>query len=239
MAGPGMRCWRRCAPTGPGCWPGPGSRRRLRPRWPGGRWWWPSRPRRGCRPSRGSWPRSGGWTLRTPRWPRCWPGAWTMMRMSRCGWRSRWRRGGSCGVGWRVSTRCCARPPGTPCRAVLARPLGGVSGDAAASLGHFTALRDAAAEREPSRVLADGLALRAATLSQMGRYADAAIDARSAVAVARELRYPAAEAVALANLSEAALGTGDQDRAVRLARQAAQITDGVPGWRARWVSYVL
>jgi len=117
--------------------------------------------------------------------------------------------------------------------------LAGVSGDAAASLGHFTALRDAAAEREPSRVLADGLALRAATLSQMGLYADAAIDARSAVAVARELRYPAAEAVALANLSEAALGTGDQDRAVRLARQAAQITDGVPGWRARWVSYVL
>jgi len=49
--------------------------------------------------------------------------------------------------------------------------LAGVSGDAAASLGHFTALRDAAAEREPSRVLADGLALRAATLSQMGRYA--------------------------------------------------------------------
>ena len=26
---------------------------------------------------------------------------------------------------------------------------------------------------------------------------------------------------------------------MRLARQAAQITDGVPGWRARWVSYVL
>jgi hypothetical protein len=63
--------------------------------------------------------------------------------------------------------------------------LAGVSGDAAASLGHFTALRDAAAEREPSRVLADGLALRAATLSTMGRYADVAIDARSAVAVAR------------------------------------------------------
>jgi non-specific serine/threonine protein kinase len=117
--------------------------------------------------------------------------------------------------------------------------LAGVSGDAAASLGHFTALRDAAAEREPSRVLADGLALRAATLSTMGRYAEAASDALSAVAVARELRYPAAEAVALANLSDAALGTGDHDRAVRLARQAAQITDGVPGWRARWVSYVL
>ena len=117
--------------------------------------------------------------------------------------------------------------------------LAGFSGDAAASLGHFTALRDAAAERGPSRVLADGLALRASALSEMGRYAEAADEARRALAVARELRYPAAEAVALANLSDAALGTGDQDRAVRLARQAAQITDGIPGWRARWVSYVL
>ena len=117
--------------------------------------------------------------------------------------------------------------------------LAGFSGDAAASLGHFTALRDAAAERGPSRVLADGLALRASVLSAMGRWAEAADDARRALAVARELRYPAAEAVALANLSAAALGTGDQDRAVRLARQAAQITDGIPGWRARWVSYNL
>jgi DNA-binding CsgD family transcriptional regulator len=73
----------------------------------------------------------------------------------------------------------------------------------------------------------------------MGRWAEAADDARRALAVARELRYPAAEAVALANLSDAALGAGDQDRAVRLARQATQITDGIPGWRARWVSYVL
>ena len=117
--------------------------------------------------------------------------------------------------------------------------VAGFSGDPAASLGHFTALRDAAAERGPSRVLADGLALRASVLSALGRYAEAAGEARSALAVARELRYPAAEAVALANLSAAALGTGDQDRAVRLARQAAQITDGVPGWRARWVSYNL
>jgi non-specific serine/threonine protein kinase len=117
--------------------------------------------------------------------------------------------------------------------------LAGFSDDAAASLGHFTALRDAAAERGPSRLLADGLALRASVLSAMGRWAEAAGDARRALTMARELRYPAAEAVALANLSDAALGAGDQDRAVRLARQAAQITDGIPGWRARWVSYVL
>ena len=117
--------------------------------------------------------------------------------------------------------------------------LAGVSGDAAASLGHLTALRDAAAERGPSRVLADGLAHRASALSATGRYAEAAGEARSALAMARELLYPAAEAVALANLCDAALDAGDQDRAVRLARQAAQITDGVPSWRARWVSYNL
>ena len=44
------------------------------------------------------------------------------------------------------------------------------SGDLAVSLGHFTALRDAAAERGPSRVLADGLAHRASVLSGMGRW---------------------------------------------------------------------
>ena len=113
------------------------------------------------------------------------------------------------------------------------------SGDLAVSLGHFTALRDAAAERGPSRVLADGLAHRASVLSAMGRYAEAAGEARRALAVARELGYPAGEAVALANLSDAAQEAGDQDRAVRLARQAAQITAGVPGSDARWVSYIL
>ena len=50
MAGPGTRCWRRCAVTGPGCWPTPGSRTRPGPRWPGTRWAWPSRPGPGCRP---------------------------------------------------------------------------------------------------------------------------------------------------------------------------------------------
>jgi predicted ATPase/class 3 adenylate cyclase len=34
------------------------------------------------------------------------------------GWRSRYRRGGYGGAGWRVSTRCCARSPGAPSRAV-------------------------------------------------------------------------------------------------------------------------
>ena len=65
----------------------------------GTRWRWPSGPREGCRLLRGSWPRPGGWMPRMPPWPRCWPGPWIMMRGSRCGWRSRWRRGGSSGGG--------------------------------------------------------------------------------------------------------------------------------------------
>jgi predicted ATPase len=64
------------------------------------------------------------------------------------------------------------------------------SADLAASLGHFTALRDAAAQRGPCRALADGLTGRAEVLSQMGRYAEAAGEARRSLAVARELGYP-------------------------------------------------
>ena len=42
MAGPATGCWRRCAPTGPDCSPGPGSRRkRPPPGWPGTRCGWP------------------------------------------------------------------------------------------------------------------------------------------------------------------------------------------------------
>ena len=42
------------------------------------------------------------------------------------------------------------------------------SADLAASLGHFTALRDAVADRGPSRALADGLAGRSVALAEHG-----------------------------------------------------------------------
>ena len=118
--------------------------------------------------------------------------------------------------------------------------MAGFSGDLAASLGHFTALRDAVAERGPSRALADGLAGRSAALSTMGRFAEAADEARRALAVARELGYPVGGGASPGEPQRRrpwtpATWTG----AVRLARQAAQITDGIPGSIARWVSYVL
>ena len=113
------------------------------------------------------------------------------------------------------------------------------SADLAAALGHFTALRDAVAGRPPSRALTTALAGRATVLRLMGRTAEAASDARRSLALAREIGYPAGEMVALGELSFDAYYVGDHDEAVRLIRQAGQITAGVPGGLARLCSAVL
>jgi predicted ATPase/DNA-binding CsgD family transcriptional regulator len=111
--------------------------------------------------------------------------------------------------------------------------------DLATALGHFTAVRDAVAGRPPSRALTSALAGRASTLLLMGRAAEAAGDARRALALAREIGNPGAELLALAELSLGAYYAGDHDEAVRLARQAGQITAGIPGGLARLRSSVL
>jgi DNA-binding CsgD family transcriptional regulator len=103
----------------------------------------------------------------------------------------------------------------------------------AGALDHFTAVCDAAASRPPARALADALAMRSLTLESMGRIAEAAGDGRRALSMARQIGYPAGELMALAVLCYAASDTGDHDEAVRLARQAAAITAGVPGPLAR------
>ena len=113
------------------------------------------------------------------------------------------------------------------------------SADLAAALAHFTAVRDAMGDRGLSRALADCLAGRSWTLSEMGRIAEAADDGRRALALARELGYPAGEALALVELSTAAEYAGDLDGALHLARQAGQITVGIPGWIARLCSIIL
>ena len=113
------------------------------------------------------------------------------------------------------------------------------SADLAAALGHFTAVRDAVAGRPPSRALTAALAGRATVLRLMGRTAEAAGDARRALALAREIGDPAGELLALAELSLDADYAGDHDEAVRLARQAGQITAGIPGALARTCSSVL
>jgi predicted ATPase/DNA-binding CsgD family transcriptional regulator len=105
--------------------------------------------------------------------------------------------------------------------------------DPKGALGHFTAVCDAVGDRGPSRALADCLAGRSKALVALGRMAEAAGDARRALAMARELGYSAAEALALMDLSDAALNGGDLGAALQLARQAAQVPADVPGWIAR------
>jgi len=114
-----------------------------------------------------------------------------------------------------------------------------VLADLAASLAHFTAVRDAVAGRPPSPALTAALACRATILRLMGRTAEAAGDARRSLALARQIGDPAGELLALAELSFQADYAGDHDEAVRLARQAGQIAAGIPGGLARRCSYVL
>jgi non-specific serine/threonine protein kinase len=113
------------------------------------------------------------------------------------------------------------------------------SADPAAALGHFTAVRDAVAGRPPSRALTGALVGRVMALRLMGRAAEAAGDARLALALARQIGDPVGELLALDELSFEADYAGDHDEAVRLARQAGQITAGVPGVLARFCSAVL
>jgi tetratricopeptide (TPR) repeat protein len=108
-----------------------------------------------------------------------------------------------------------------------------LAGDMAGALGHFTEVRDAIGDSGPSRALAECLAHRSVVLLNLGRNAEALDDGRHALALARELRYAAGEALALQRLSVAASYAGNLRDAVRLARQAAQITADIPAWIAR------
>ena len=194
----------------------PGSRTRPPPRWPGGRWRWPRQAAAGLQTVEGEaaavrWLDAEDATMAQVL-------AWAMdhdagvaLRVAVAlapWWFLRGRLAGQYPLLRQVAGRAVPGSDGWCAAQFWLGRLAGVSGDAAASLGHLTALRDAAAERGPSRVLADGLAHRASALSATGRYAEAAGEARRALAMARELRYPAAEAVALANLCDAALDAG-------------------------------
>jgi predicted ATPase/DNA-binding CsgD family transcriptional regulator len=114
-----------------------------------------------------------------------------------------------------------------------------VSADLAASLGHFTAVRDAVAGRPPSPALTAALAGRAGVLWLMGRAAEAAGDARRALTLARQIGDPAGEVLALVDLSLHADYAGHHGEAVRLARQAGQTTGGISGSLARACNHLL
>ena len=107
------------------------------------------------------------------------------------------------------------------------------SADLAGALGYFTGIRDAIGDWPPSKALVDCLRCRSAALANMGRAAEAAAEARRSLALARELGYPAGEAVALAHLAVAVYRVGDLDSAVQLAWQAEQTPADIPGRIAR------
>ena len=192
-------------------------------------------------------PRPAGWMPRTPPCGRCWPGRWSTIRPWRCGWRVAlapwWLLRGRLAGEYRLLCQAAGGAEagsGGWCAAQLWLGWAAqVSADLAAALGHFTAVRDAVAGRPPSRALTAALAGRAGILRLMGRTAEAAGDARRALALAREIGDPAGEFLALADLSLDAHYAGDHDEAVRLARQAGQITAGIPGTLARGRSAVL
>jgi hypothetical protein len=111
--------------------------------------------------------------------------------------------------------------------------------DLAGALGHFTVVCDTIGDRGASPVLVDALTGRAWNLINMGRTAEAAGVARGALAMAREAGYPGGEARSPVSLSRAAMAADDRGSAVRLARQAGQITAGIPGALARLCSLLL
>ena len=109
------------------------------------------------------------------------------------------------------------------------------TGDFAAALESFTAVRDAAADRPPSPMLVNTLIGRTMILLNTGRIPEGMEDARRAVGLARELGYPAGEAFALAGLSLGAGYTGDIEDALAWGWKAERIDPaGIPGWIARW-----
>jgi tetratricopeptide (TPR) repeat protein len=99
---------------------------------------------------------------------------------------------------------------------------------------YYTAIRDAVADRAPSPVLVDALAGRSVALVNISRVGDGIEDARRAVALSREMEYPAGEALALQNLSLGMYYAGDLEDAVAWARKAERIDQAaIPGWIAR------
>jgi predicted ATPase/DNA-binding CsgD family transcriptional regulator len=113
------------------------------------------------------------------------------------------------------------------------------SADPAGALGHFTAVRDAIGDRGPFPLLTRCLSGRSGTLLGMGRIAEAAGDARRALALAREGGHPVAEALALSVLSLVACVSGDRVGAVQLATQAERISASQHGPSARVCSHTL
>jgi predicted ATPase/DNA-binding CsgD family transcriptional regulator len=118
--------------------------------------------------------------------------------------------------------------------------LARVVSDFSVVLGHFSTVVDALREGPPSPDLVNGLAGRCAALRNMGRLPEAAEDARTALALAREIRYATGEAIALQELSYVSAYSDLPEDAVKWATQAQRIPDDqIPDQQVRRVKGIL
>ena len=101
-------------------------------------------------------------------------------------------------------------------------------------LGLYSAVAAALTDHPASADLVDSLTGRSAALRNLGRLAEARSDARSALAIARQIGYVTGEHVALTELSLASVYAGDGADALEWARQVQQLDLArIPGWVAR------
>jgi len=101
-------------------------------------------------------------------------------------------------------------------------------------LGLYSAAAAALTGHPASADLVDSLTGRSAALRNLGRLAEARSDARSALAIARQIGYVTGEHVALTELSLASVYAGDGADALEWARQVQQLDLArIPGWVAR------
>lgn len=146
-----------------------------------------------------------------------------------------WQRRGRLATGYALLTAAAqAAEPGSEawCEAQFCLGRAAVNcGDIAAGLGHLNAVGACAG---PSVVLADALAGRALCLGNLGQIDEAVGQALEALALAREIGYPAGQVKALLTLQFQALRADDPAAVLRWRRQAAQVDwTAIPGDLAR------
>ena len=118
--------------------------------------------------------------------------------------------------------------------------MASTTSDFAEAFSHFAAVCDALASQPLTRRLVDALSGRSIALTHMARIPEGMEDARRAVTLARDIGYPAGEALALGGLATAAFYAEDADSALGWAEQAARIDPaGISGPIARWCNQVL
>jgi len=113
-------------------------------------------------------------------------------------------------------------------------------GSSTANLGHYSTVVDALRGYPPSPDLVEGLTGRCAVLRNAGRIEEAAAAARTALELARQIRYPSGEAAALQELGLVSMYADQGEEAVEWVRQIQRIDPNlIPAWRARRVKATL